>query len=374
MWAEGTNTSFIHHPIYIQKPCNRTRYSFYLPYTSWAPLFTLHTGLPAKSTSPPSRFTTSHVLTAFAFVPSGRRYVSTATDQQELARAPKFEIRELITAAAASSSAPPNSFLINGDVNNTASSWSINTNGLAWKPILMDHTLGLNVNTASGTTLSVSSLAFWGLTFSNKANTAMFGNTSPVVSLPSNSSIQGAVLGLLSLPSSIPTTLSSPITFASVRATFGIANNNSTTLLTLLVSAIDASGALQVKLNQASSPTARNALWAVPSSDAYRVVISLVFDFTTANAVASIQSLLNRYFGLNMPISNVALQVVMTSVTSYTTPSQGSATPLTVSSTYKMELRVQIASFHVAAIFTPDGMSLALSDLGPAPPPGKTIY
>jgi hypothetical protein len=39
-----------------------------------------------------------------------------------------------------------------------------------------------------------------------------------------------------------------------------------------------------------------------------------------------------------------------------------------------MELRVQIASFHVAAISTPDGMSLALSDLGPAPPPGKTIY
>lgn len=319
-----------------------------------------------ESAVPMTRLPVMPALTATAGTASG----TTTAEKPELSIAHKLDIREL-TAGASAPSTPPDSFLINGNVNNAASSWDINTSSPAWHPILTDPTLGLKINTPSGTTLSVSSSAFWDLTFSNSANAAMFGNTSPVVSLPSNTNVQGAVLGL---PSPAVAALSSAVTFASIRAKFGITNNNSTALLTSLVNAIDGSGALQVKLNPASSPTSRNALWAVPGSDAYRVAISLVFEFTTAGTVAQIQSLLNKYFGLNLSISSVAPQVVMTSITSYTTPSQGSATPLTVSSTYRMELRVQIASFRVSAIFTPDGMSLALSDLGPTPPAGKTIY
>jgi hypothetical protein len=282
-----------------------------------------------------------------------------------------LEIRELAvrTAHVAAASAPaPDSFLINAGVGSSSSSWSINnTTGSAWSAILAASKL----TPGTGGTPSVSSSNFWGLTFSSSANAAMFVDTTPVVSLPEDSTVLGAVLGLTS---PVVSAMSNAVNFASVRDTFGITDGNSTALLSTLMGAIDGSKSLKVKLNPASSRTSRNALWAVPGYDAYRVVISLVFDFTTSGPVAQIQSLVAKYFGLNLSLVNEMPQVIMTSINTYTTPSQGSTTPLTVVPSYKMELCVRTATLRVVLVFTPEGMKVAVSDLGSTTPSNKPIF
>jgi hypothetical protein len=270
--------------------------------------------------------------------------------------------------SASTSSSVPDSFLINGDVTNASSSWTINSSSNAWSFIFNDTTLGIKPATASGVNLVVSSTLFDGISFSNQYNTPAFQNNSPAVVDQTDSTAQSSIVGaVLALVPPTGTLSSTGITFADVRSTFGITSSNSLPLLTSFVNAVDQSGALEVKLD--TSSTSRNALWAVPGNP-YCIAISLTFDFVESSSVSSIETFLNQQFGLKLSLNIVNPQVVMTTTRTFT-PDQSTPPKLTPSSTYQMEIHLQIATFAVIALFTPDEVSLVLNDRGS---PIGTIY
>jgi hypothetical protein len=247
---------------------------------------------------------------------------------------------------------PPSDSFLDGDRVTDRPTWAS----------IIQHSAPELVITSPASPIIITCGKLWGLQFSSDQNVRLFGPVAQGNNASTLNDAQDAVFAL------VPPTIALNISFATIKAQFGILPGHLSADFDVLVGLVDANGPVSFVLDGAEK--ARSALW-VLSGTYYRSIVNLVFRIPEIASVA-IKTFISSTFGLAVEptSSSFPFRLTIRWTTAYTIDSAA----VHATSQYQVTLDVPLNSLLMSFIFTPLGTSVRVSNPSDTERPTGSLF